>query len=218
MNNKPGDVRRARSGFSRRTFLGRTAAAGALALTARALPVEAAGRAGATGGAALVPQPAIPTLLGALQRFPLVGVAELHFLQEWHDVMHALLFHPALPSALTDIVVEFGNAQYQELADRFILDDQPVAKAALAQIWRFQGWDAPVYEEFLRTVRAVNWMRPRDRATGASGCCSGRRRSTCRPCAALRTRPSAAGGRTRSMRTSPRWWSARCSRRAGGRC
>jgi hypothetical protein len=133
---------------------------GALALAAGTLPAQAAA---ATGGAALVPQPAIPTLLDALRRFPLVAVAELHFLQEWHDLMHALLFHPALPPSLTDIAVEFGNAQYQDLADRFILDDQPVAKADLAQIWRFQGWDAPVYEEFLRTVRAVNWMRPRER-------------------------------------------------------
>jgi hypothetical protein len=111
----------------------------------------------------LRPLPAIPTLLTALERYPLVAVAELHFLQEWHDMMHALLFHPALPATLTDIVVEFGNAQYQDVADRFILDDRPVAHLDLAQIWRFQGWDAPVYEQFFRTVRAINWMRPRAR-------------------------------------------------------
>ena len=99
-------------------------------------------------------------MLDALRRYPLVGLAELHFLQEWHDVLHALLFHPDLPLELTDIVVEFGNAQYQSLADRFVLGDQPVAKSDLALIWRFQGWDAPVYEEFFRAVRAVNWMRP----------------------------------------------------------
>jgi hypothetical protein len=165
MNLSQGIANRARRGFSRRTFLRRSAAVGAFALAAGALPAQAAAaaRAGATVGADLVPHPAVPTLLDALRRFPLLGVAELHFLQEWHDVMHALLFHPALPPALTDIVVEFGNAQYQDLADRFILEDQPVAKADLAQIWRFQGWDAPVYEEFLRTVRAVNWMRPRGR-------------------------------------------------------
>jgi hypothetical protein len=78
-------------------------------------------------------------------------------------MMQALLFHPALPHALTDIVVEFGNARYQQVADRLILEDLPVAKADLALIWRFQGWDAPVYEQFFRTVRAVNWMRPPER-------------------------------------------------------
>jgi hypothetical protein len=92
-----------------------------------------------------------------------VAIAELHFLQEWHDFITALLFHPALPHQLTDIVVEFGNAQYQHIADHFILSDQPESRSALAQIWRYQGWDAPVYEQFFRTVRAVNWMRPANR-------------------------------------------------------
>jgi hypothetical protein len=90
-------------------------------------------------------------------------MAELHFLQEWHDFITALLFHPALPRQLTDIVVEFGNAYYQQVADRFILSDEPVSRPALAPIWRYQGWDAPVYEQFFRTVRAVNWMRPANR-------------------------------------------------------
>lgn len=148
--------------LSRRSMLQQATTATALALASRTWPatVGVAAPAGQVGEANLTPHAAIPTLLGALERFPLVAMAELHFLQEWHDVLHALLFHPALPQALTDIVVEFGNAQYQDLADRFILSDQPVAKADLAQIWRFQGWDAPVYEEFFRTVRAVNWMRP----------------------------------------------------------
>ncbi len=149
--------------LSRRSLLQQGATATSLALVIGALPTEAAAAlrdAGQTGGAALKPLNAIPTILAALRRFPLVAVAELHFLQEWHDVVHALLFHPELPSTLTDIVVEFGNAQYQDISDRFILRDQPISRPELAQIWRFQGWDAPVYEEFFRTVRAINWMRP----------------------------------------------------------
>jgi hypothetical protein len=93
-------------------------------------------------------------------------MAERHYVQEWHDVITALLFHPALPAHLTDIVVEAGCSAYQELADRFVVAGQPVARAVLAQIWRQVGdpwWDAPVYEQFLRTVRAVNWMRPPQR-------------------------------------------------------
>lgn len=151
--------------LSRRSVLRHAAAATALGLAAGALPAEAmaALHSNQTRGAALKPLGAIPTILAALERFPLVAVAELHFMQEWHDVMHALLFHPELPATLTDIAVEFGNAQYQDVADRFILGDQPVARTDLAPIWRFQGWDAPVYEQFFRTVRAVNWMRPPER-------------------------------------------------------
>jgi hypothetical protein len=62
-----------------------------------------------------------------------------------------------------DVVVEFGNALYQDVADRFVLGDQPVPARELAQIWRTIGdplWDAPIFEGFYRTVRAVNWMRP----------------------------------------------------------
>src|SRR5207245_2015753 len=84
-------------------------------------------------------------------------------LQEEHDVIAALLHHPSLPGKISDIVVEFGNAAYQNLADRFVLGDQPVSNADLARIWRQIGdptWDAPVYEQFFRTVRAVNWALP----------------------------------------------------------
>jgi len=38
-----------------------------------------------------------------------------------------------------------------------------VARADLVQIWRQIGdptWNAPVYEQFFRTVRAANWMQP----------------------------------------------------------
>jgi hypothetical protein len=66
---------------------------------------------------------------------------------------------------LTDIVVEFGNALHQDIADRFILEGKPVADADLQKIWRHTIggnvlWDAPVYAQFFRSVRAVNALRP----------------------------------------------------------
>src|SRR5262249_9909942 len=67
-------------------------------------------------------------------------------------------------SQLTDVVVEFGNARHQELADRFVLEGRPVADVELQQLWRHTVgggvlWDAPAYGQFFRTVRAVNWQR-----------------------------------------------------------
>ena len=35
------------------------------------------------------------------------------------------------PEKITDIVVEFGKTHSQEIANRFLLTDQPVAKADL---------------------------------------------------------------------------------------
>ena len=163
--------------LSRRTALRHTAAAAAGALAIGALgsggrgliaDAEAAAppaRGPAAGHADPTPRPAIPSILAAMDRFPLVALGERHLLQEMHDVITALVRHPALPGKITDIVVEFGNSLYQDLADRYILGDQPVARADLTQLWRFTIggtvlWDAPVYEQFFHTVRAVNWMLP----------------------------------------------------------
>ena len=145
-------------------LIGATGAAGprrTQAASASATPADAR----PSDGTALQPRDAIGSILAAMDRFPLVGLGERHLLQEMHDVLTALLRHPALPGKITDIVVEFGNALHQDLADRFILGDQPVPSADLAQLWRFTIggnvlWDAPVYEQFFRTVRAVNWMLP----------------------------------------------------------
>lgn len=154
------------SSFSRRSFIGRTAA-----LAASALVTGGAGLVEATAipahdqmaGGDPTPRDAIQGIHAAMERFPLVAMAGSAGLQELYDVISAVLFHPSLPAMLTDIVVEYGNARYQDLADRFILAGQPVAKAELEQIWRQIGdplWNAPIYEQFFRTVRAVNWMRP----------------------------------------------------------
>jgi hypothetical protein len=72
---------------------------------------------------------------------------------------------PSLPSQLTDIVVEFGNALHQDIADGFILEGKPVADAEFQKIWRHTIggnvlWDAPAYAQFFRSVRAVNALRP----------------------------------------------------------
>ncbi len=64
-----------------------------------------------------------------------------------------------------DIIVEWGNPLYQDVIDQFTAG-QPVADADLRPVWRnttqspLETWDAPVYEQFYRTVRAVNWTLP----------------------------------------------------------
>jgi hypothetical protein len=111
----------------------------------------------------LQPVEAIPSLTAALTRHALVALTERHMLQEWHDLATALLTNPALSSLLNDIVVEFGNAAYQPLCDRYILEGQLIPKHDLEQVWRQIGdptWNSPVYEQFFRTVRAVNRDRP----------------------------------------------------------
>jgi hypothetical protein len=88
--------------------------------------------------------------------------------EQGHAFLRSLVRRPVLPFRIDDIVVEFGNAFYQGIADRFFLELQPVGGAELALMWRTTiggrvYWDAPVYERFYRTVRAVNESLPRGR-------------------------------------------------------
>ncbi len=77
-----------------------------------------------------------------------------------------LLTGPRLPGVVGDIIVEWGNALYQDTVDKFTAG-QPVADADLRPVWRnttqspLETWDAPVYEQFYRMARAVNWTLPR---------------------------------------------------------
>ena len=105
-------------------------------------------------------------VLAAFGTHRLVALGEAHSSQEHHDLLQTLISDPRLPGVVNDIVVEFGNARYQDLIDRFILDGEPVNDADLRLVWRNttqspgNTWDSPVYEQFFRRVRAVNWTLP----------------------------------------------------------
>jgi hypothetical protein len=112
-----------------------------------------------TEGAELTPSDPNQVVLEALANHPLVGLGEMHLNEQFHEFLRNLLRE--LPGKVDDIVVEFGNSHYQNVADRFILDLEPVRFGRLAQIWRTAiGFmplgDAPVYERFFRSVRALN--------------------------------------------------------------
>lgn len=111
------------------------------------------------------PQPidAVSAVVRATATYPLIGLGEVHLNQQFHDFLGELL--PKLPGRVNDVVVEFGNAHYQDVADRFILDLEPVGSEELAQIWRtaiggLVLWDAPVYEQFFRSMRTLNSSLP----------------------------------------------------------
>jgi hypothetical protein len=111
---------------------------------------------------ALEPTPAITGLLELFANHPLVALGEMHGSQDEADFVNALLHHPAFPSNVQVIVVEFGNARHQAVVDRF-LAGEPVAARDLRPVWRdFIGWgfDNPIYEQFFRTVRAINRTLP----------------------------------------------------------
>ena len=104
-------------------------------------------------------------VLAAFEHHRVVAIGEIHGQQEHHDALQVMLADPRLPEVLDDIVVEFGNALYQPTMDRFVAG-AAVENADLRLVWRNttqsprSTWDAPVYEQLYRLVRAANWPLP----------------------------------------------------------
>jgi hypothetical protein len=136
-------------------------AAGLIAalMAASLIAAPAPSRGSSTESAELTPSDPNQVVLEALATYPLVGLGEIHMNEQFHAFLRNLL--PELPGKVDDIVVEFGNSRYQNLADRFILDLEPIRSGRLARIWRTPiGFmllgDAPVYAGFFRAVRDLN--------------------------------------------------------------
>jgi hypothetical protein len=157
--------------LTRRRFIATSAATlGAASIAGAAEPWNASGASAAgisdhhgepdTGGF-------VDAVFAAFQKHRLVAIGEggVHGLQEHHDALTMLLTDPRLPEVVDDVVVEFGNALYQAMMDRFTAG-VPVANADLRRAWRnttqspMATWDAPAYEHVYRMIRAVNGPLP----------------------------------------------------------
>lgn len=151
-------------GLSRRRLIGASAAGiGAACVAGRAWPATAA-EADKDGT-----QDLADAVFGAFRQHRLVAIGEYHGLQEHHDALVALLTDRRLPELVDDVVIEFGNSLYQDTADGFMLALAKVQNPALRAIWRdntnspLATWDEPVYEDFFRVLRGVNWAAPEGR-------------------------------------------------------
>ena len=111
-----------------------------------------------------MPLAAVSGILGAFDRYDLVAFGEAHRNQNVHDVVLSLIRAADFPQKVNDIVVEFGNARYQSLVDRYVVDGADVSIQDLRRVWRdavnILVWDAPVYERFFAAVREVNRHLP----------------------------------------------------------
>jgi hypothetical protein len=105
------------------------------------------------------PQNAVRSILRAFDKYGIVALGEVHRNQQVHDFILSLARDPSFPGKVNDIVVEFGNARYQDLMDRYI-SGEAVSPGELRKIWRdtvnILVWDAPVYERFFAAIRALN--------------------------------------------------------------
>src|SRR3954454_15984317 len=139
-----------------------------------ALPAVLAGSAvGATQAAA---QPAAhhdsvrataaaTAILDGFRHRRIVALGLAHGLRQQEDFAIGLLRHPRFAATVNSVVVEFGNARFQALADRYVAGGD-VSPEALRPIWRDAIGSAPdgIVDEaparFFAAVRDLNQSLP----------------------------------------------------------
>jgi hypothetical protein len=109
------------------------------------------------------PAGAIVAIVHALQRYPVVAIGESHNLAEAGEFYEALVTSSAFAKAADSVVVEFGNARYQSLVDRYVAGKH-VSPERLRHVWQdttqVGAWDAPMYAQFFAAVRVANESLP----------------------------------------------------------
>ena len=110
-----------------------------------------------------VPEPAIPAVLAAFERYEVVAMPVGHGMKDIDDFIFALVRDPRFPDTVNDIAVECGNSLYQPVLDRYIAGmDVPFAE--VRKVWRnttqmmcsYSGF----FERFFPLVRAINQRLP----------------------------------------------------------
>jgi hypothetical protein len=105
------------------------------------------------------PEPAIPAILAAFDRYDVVAMPEAHGMKDVDDFILSLIRDPTFPKKVNDIEVECGNSLYQPILDRYIAgDDVPFSE--VRKVWR--NTTQPMcgrsgfFEQFFPLVRAIN--------------------------------------------------------------
>lgn len=115
-----------------------------------------------------VPLDPVPAILDAFRSYNVVALGEPHMIEQGHTLRLALIRDPRFPGTVNDIVWECGSARYQDVMDRF-MKGEPVSDAELRETWRNTVGsinivcDLPIYEAFIREVKAVNDRLPAER-------------------------------------------------------
>ena len=137
-----------------------------LAALLTAAVASTAGAQGVSPSRPAVPLDPVTAIVDALRSHRVVAVTAGHG-EEWGYAFGLSLVRDSrFIAAVNDIVIEEGNARYQDVADRFVRGDE-VSDEALSRIWRNTtqpglGLDRP-WQEFFHAVRAANALLARDR-------------------------------------------------------
>jgi hypothetical protein len=103
--------------------------------------------------------PLVDAIAAALRNNHVVLIAERHGWSAEHQLLRRLLQRLPSDGPVVDVVVEFGNARYQALVDRYTAGgDISLRTVSRAWLETTQGavWRAPDYSAFFAAVRTRN--------------------------------------------------------------
>jgi hypothetical protein len=109
------------------------------------------------------PEPALPAILAAFDRYEVVAMPEAHGMKDVDDFILALIRDPSFPGKVNDIEVECGNSLYQPVLDRYIAgEDVPFTE--VRKVWRnttqSMCGQSGFFEQLFPLVRAINQKLP----------------------------------------------------------
>ena len=109
------------------------------------------------------PQDPVQGIVKLFDTYRIVMLGEIHGCRQEHDLLRKLVANPGFTERVNDIVMEFGNARYQDLVDRYV-SGESVPVEQVQKAWRDTvgalGPVSPVYGEFYSAARAVNRTLP----------------------------------------------------------
>lgn len=103
----------------------------------------------------------ISGLITLFKETPLVAIGETHEHKQLYDLLTQLVQTKDFYTQVNDILIESGNARYQDILDRYI-SGQEVPMDDLQQVWLnttqspVDPWGNEVYIDFLKTIRELN--------------------------------------------------------------
>lgn len=114
-------------------------------------------------GSEATPEPAIPAILAAFDKYEIVAMPEAHGMKDVDDFILSLIRNPRFLEKVNDIAVECGNSLYQGMLDRYI-GGADVPFTEVRKVWR--NTTQPMcgtsgfFEQFFPLVRAINQKLP----------------------------------------------------------
>jgi hypothetical protein len=109
-------------------------------------------------------RPAVDGILAAFDKYPLVGLGDMHNMAQQEDFFVTLIRDPRFAREVGNVVVEFGTSTHQDVLDRYI-NGGDVSYADLRSVWSdVVGWIPTVtglgYVNFFVQVRTINLSLP----------------------------------------------------------